>query len=119
MTKAWGHPANERLPKIKYNYQIQSLFSELKPFDVYMVDGRYRVACACISFLHALKYGADMDKVRVSVHDNDQRHRGYEKLQHIADLEEQNKKLWVYKLKPNVTEYDIANIYLKSMTEKF
>lgn len=119
MTKLWGNPANERLQKIIYNYQIQALFSELRPFDVYMIDGRYRVACACISFLHALKYEANMDRVRVSVHDNDELSRGYGILRNIADLEVQNKKLWVYKLKPNVTEYDIANIYRRTMTEKF
>ena len=117
MTKAWGTPANESLQKIKYNYQVQSLFSEMQPFDVYMVDGRYRVACACMSFLHAMKYGANMEKVRVLVHDNDAK-RGYEVLQQIADLEIRNTKLWVYKLKPSVMEDDIANMYLKSMNEK-
>lgn len=118
MTESWGNPSNEKLRKIKYNYQIQSLFSELEPFDVYMIDGRYRVACACISFLHALKYDANMDRVRVSVHDNDERRRGYGILQNIADLEVQNRRLWVYKLKANVTEHDIATIYLKTMNEK-
>ena len=119
MTKSWGTPTNLKLQKIKYNYQIQSLFSEIQPFDVYMVDGRYRVACACMSFLHAMKYGANMEKVRVLTHDNDKVRRGYDILQQIADLEIKNTKLWVYKLKPSVMEDDIVNMYHKSMNDKW
>jgi len=53
------------LKKNLYNYQIVPLALEKKPFEVYIIDGRYRVACACVSFLHAMKYGADMSQVRV------------------------------------------------------
>ena len=56
-TKFWGYPADEKLSKIQYQYQVAPLESELLPFDVYMVDGRYRVACALLSFLHASALG--------------------------------------------------------------
>ena len=117
-TESFGNPVNENLQKIKYNYQIHALFSEQEPFDIYLVDGRYRVACACISFLHAMKYGADMENVRVAIHDNNEKGRGYGVVQEIADVEIRNERLWVYKLKNDATEEDIAQIYYKAMNIK-
>jgi hypothetical protein len=54
-TKEWGYPVYSKLLKNKFNYQISSLLSEIsnKPFDVYMIDGRYRLPCILISLLHA------------------------------------------------------------------
>ena len=53
-TQDWGHPTNKKLRKNKFNYQVSSLLSEKnKPFDVYMIDGRYRLPCVLISLLHA------------------------------------------------------------------
>ena len=71
---------------------------EDEPFDVYIVDGRYRVACACISFLHALKTGGNMESVRVGIHDNHEEERRYGILRDVADVVVENHKLWVYKL---------------------
>ena len=48
-------------------YQLSPLSSELQAFDLYFVDGRYRVACVASSFLHASKYGRY--DVSVLVHD--------------------------------------------------
>jgi hypothetical protein len=48
----WGMPKYP-LPKNVYNYQIVPLLAEQDPFDVYLVDGRYRVACVLAAFLHA------------------------------------------------------------------
>ena len=114
-TIVWGRPKDKTLKKIFYDYTVAPLTSEFKPFDVYMVDGRFRIACACIAFLHALKYGADMDKVRVAVHDNDQnRFRHYQRIMNIADIVIKNQKLWVYKLNPNTTE-EMIMIYGNSI----
>ena len=38
-------------------YQIAPLLGEMKPFDVYFIDGRFRVACVCSALLHASKFG--------------------------------------------------------------
>ena len=52
------YPKNGTLSKNKFNYQVSSLLSEKKrTFDVYMIDGRYRVACVLISLLHAASSG--------------------------------------------------------------
>jgi hypothetical protein len=111
-TGTFGHPLDKSLQKIQYDYQIASLILEDSPFDVYLVDGRYRVACACLSFLHAIKTGGDMEIVRVAIHDNDQKGRGYGIFQDVADLVIRKKKLWVYKIKPETTQDDLYNMWV-------
>ena len=93
---------------------------EDEPFDVYLVDGRYRVACACMSFLHAMKTGGNMELVQVGVHDNDETARGYGILKNVADLVIKNKKLWVYKLKKSTTEKDLFDLWkdLRAMVKR-
>lgn len=51
-TVEWGYP-QANLTKSVFNYQILPLLGEPLPFDVYMVDGRFRLSCMLISFLHA------------------------------------------------------------------
>merc|ERR1712048_757194 len=72
-TGAWGWP-KKKLAKNEYNYQISALMAEQEPFDVYLIDGRYRIACVCAAFLHAIKYSkgssARLKRVRVGIHDN-------------------------------------------------
>eukprot|EP00980_Cylindrotheca_fusiformis_P016531 scaffold4954_cov106-Cylindrotheca_fusiformis.AAC.1 len=105
VTGAWGTPYDKNLPKVVYNYQIQPLVGEDKPFDVYLIDGRFRIACFCIAILHALARGGDMEKVRFGFHDS---HRKYYKVvPEIAELVTFNKKLRIYKYKPGMTEDDI------------
>ena len=108
-TIEWGNPKHNVLQKIQYDYQVAPLVLAHEPFDVYLVDGRYRVACACVSFLHAMKYGADMSKVRVGTHDNEREE--YHVLEQVADVVVKNKKLWVYILKEGTTEEDLFKIW--------
>ncbi|KAL3803340.1 hypothetical protein HJC23_009304 [Cyclotella cryptica] len=56
-TGSWGRPEKNRLPKSYLNYQFAPLLSENNAFDVYMVDGRMRPACALVGFLHASSCG--------------------------------------------------------------
>lgn len=112
-TMFYGHPANKSLPKIQFNYQIAPLALEDKPFDVYLVDGRYRVACACLSLLHAMKTGGDMERVRIGIHDNHKMSRDYNKFQEVADVVLQLNKLWVYKLRKDVDEQSIYELWQK------
>jgi len=82
-TRDWGFPETP-LPKNVWTYQIAPLASEPAAFDVYFVDGRYRVACLLAAFLHASSRGSSFtgttapDTV-VLVHDCDR--AGY----HIVD----------------------------------
>ena len=65
----FGRPEEPLLAKNLWQYQIAPLAAEPHPFDVYMVDGRWRVACVLISFLHASARGADPKDTIVLMHD--------------------------------------------------
>lgn len=113
-TAAFGHPTNKNLQKIAYNYQVQPLMAELEPFDVYLVDGRYRVACFCASLLHAMKNGGDMKKVIVAMHDFER--TAYHSILDLVDVFQQpdkgvKGKLFAFKLKETITEEDILQMW--------
>jgi len=115
-TLAFGNPANENLQKIQYNYQIAPLVIEMKPFDFYLVDGRYRVSCACISFLHAMKHGGDMSKVMVAIHDF---HRtAYHEIMKVGELVHNTSALAVFKLKPKMTQNDVFDVWVDFSLDK-
>lgn len=126
-TQAYGWPKGFRLGfepqrqdshlimgKMAYRYIVAPLVLERDSFDVYLVDGRWRVACACMSFLHAMSRGGDMEKVRVMVHDYDVVTRGYDNIEkEIAVLERRSNKLAIFKLKPGIGEGAVADLYLR------
>jgi len=110
-TKAWGYPVKQ-LRKNTYDYQFGALAGEEDAFDVYLVDGRYRVACVCVAFLHAMQHRGDMEKVRVGIHDNHTPGRGYNVINNtIGELMIKNKRLWVYKLKNGTTVDDVIELW--------
>jgi len=132
----YGTPIQTNNSKIPYNYQSGPLNNELKSFDVYLVDGRYRVSCACASFLHAWSRGGDMTKILVVVHDwnrgkvathydpnNETSWRsewawGYWILMDIADVVEKSELLAVLKLKPGIAEQDVHNLWLEHLWDR-
>ena len=104
-TKIWGYP-EKKLQKSVYNYQVAALVAEGKAFDVYLVDGRYRVACVCLSFLHALKYGSTNSKV--AIHDKD---RYLKVLRDVVEVNSESDQLAVMQLKANVSQDDIFTFW--------
>ena len=107
-TKKWGYPESS-LTKNVYDYQIVPLEAEKEAFDVYLVDGRYRVACLCLSLLHAMKHGADMEHVKVGIHDAYRRE--YQVVKQIGDLILETKNLRIFQLKNGVVEDDIVQLW--------
>ncbi len=58
------------------------------PFDMYFVDGRFRVACAVQALLHGMSGGRSREDFVVLIHDfaMDKELRGYQVLLSVADL---------------------------------
>jgi hypothetical protein len=120
VTVAWGYPKdNIILPKSIFQYQLMPLLAEPQAFDVYMVDGRWRVPCMIVSFLHASARGADPQSTTVLLHDcfiKEQWKGGipfpkqmlrpsYRSADHLLDLVDHSQnRLCVYKRKPNTTD---------------
>lgn len=116
-TGAYGNPKNEELQKIPLSYQSAPLNDEMEAFDFYLIDGRYRVACACASMLHALSHGGDMKKVMFGVHDYPDREH-YHQLEKVADIVKESERLRVFQVKQSTTEQDIYQMWEKNMWEK-
>jgi hypothetical protein len=68
-TGNWGYPVKRRFPKAIYDYEIMPLEAEMKPFDVYLIDGRYRLPCLLASALHSSHRGGDPAKTYFMLHD--------------------------------------------------
>ncbi|KAK1741449.1 hypothetical protein QTG54_007927 [Skeletonema marinoi] len=94
-TGAFGTPENDTLQKIPLSYQSAPLNDEMEAFDFYLIDGRYRVACACASMLHAMSRGGDMQKVMFGVHDYPGR-EGYHQLESVGDIVKESERLRVF-----------------------
>uniref|UniRef100_A0A7S2KXX2 Uncharacterized protein n=1 Tax=Skeletonema marinoi TaxID=267567 RepID=A0A7S2KXX2_9STRA len=112
-TGAFGTPENDTLQKIPLSYQSAPLNDEMEAFDFYLIDGRYRVACACASMLHAMSRGGDMQKVMFGVHDYPGR-EGYHQLESLGDIVKESERLRVFQVKPSTTEYDIYQNWKKN-----
>ena len=85
-----------------YSLQVDQ---ENEPFDVYLVDGRFRVACACRALLHGR---ADS---LVLVHDFGRDE--YKVLLTLADKGEQERVLVVLRRKPTTSDAEIKAVWEK------
>jgi len=110
-TSDFGHPINDKMQKIPLDYQSAPLNNEYHAFDFYLVDGRYRVATACSSFLHAISRGGDMSQVLVGVHDWVSDRSYLFELTSIADVVHQSARLAVLRMKTHVSEHDIHELW--------
>ena len=123
-TKPYGFPAQEYEKSI-YNYQLAPLISQLDAFDVYLVDGRWRIGCMLLSFLHAAALGQQNPQVLLhdcakSSQDQDPPRAAYHKASDILELVEHSGKTYgkrrgrmcVWRRKPKTTNEDIFQRWL-------
>jgi hypothetical protein len=129
-TRAWGYPQDAKLPKSILGYQLAPLIVEPLPFDVYMVDGRWRFPCMLASFLHASSRGADPAQTTVLLHDcTDETlfqpvpgsgpqqlrvpiRKEYRWADHLLDMvDHSGALLCVYKRKPETTDAQLLELW--------
>ena len=96
----WGHPADDTH---KAQWPSYSTVRGAEPFDIYLVDGRFRVACAARALLHGRP-----DSL-VLVHDFGRAE--YQVLLKIADKVEQVGVLAVLRRKDSVTDEAIELVW--------
>ena len=129
-TKAWGYPTDPILAKNTLHYQLMPLIVEDQPFDVYMSDGRWRIPCMMVSFLHASARGADPADTIVLLHDcfipehwdsskigmnfpkNLNNRPDYHSADHLVDLvRHSGNRLCAYQRKPATTDMDLYEFW--------
>ena len=117
----WGMP-HARLPKNTWSYQVAPLLAEPEAFDVYMVDGRYRLACLAAAFLHASWRQTQSNSAAsaasptiVLVHDCDRA------IYHVADalLEktESGGLLCQYTRRPGTTDAQLLDLWMQHLVD--
>lgn len=130
ITKVWGHPTDPALAKNVLHYQLMPLIVEDQPFDIYMSDGRWRIPCMMVSFLHASARGANPADTIVLLHDcfipeywdsqkigsnfpkNLNNRPDYHSADHLVDLvRHSGNRLCVYKRKPTTTDMDLYEFW--------
>jgi hypothetical protein len=126
MTGDYGMPRNTKLHKSAYDYQVVPLLGEPKAFDVYMIDGRFRIGCLIMSFLHASSSSA---AASASLHDDapgvttmssasptvlvhDCMRTTYHAADYLLDLvEHSGKNLCAYKRKVDTTDAQLYELW--------
>lgn len=97
--KEWGYPTDKTRMKHWYTYS-QSM---IRGLDVYLVDGRFRVACAAQALLNK--------NANVLIHDFQRKE--YKVVLDIADIVTQVETLAVLKRKYNITDQEVYNMWKK------
>jgi hypothetical protein len=125
-TGMWGVPAIPNLAKNTLHYQLMPLIVEDQPFDVYMSDGRWRIPCMMVSFLHASARGADPADTKVLLHDclikehwanpsdfpESHTREVYHSADHLVQLvRHSGSGLCVYQRRPNTTDLDLFEFW--------
>ena len=100
--KGYGYPIDDMYQSRWPDYSLQ-VNRESESFDVYLVDGRFRVACACQALLHGR---ADS---LVLVHDFGR--DVYHVLLTLADRVEQERELVVLRRKAIISDNDIEALW--------
>lgn len=67
-TKEWGFPVSGEQSS-KFPEYSKAIERHHEPFDLILVDGRFRVACAITAIFHILKYSKDPLEARLFIHD--------------------------------------------------
>ena len=68
LTKEWGVPVSDAFQNQFSNYS-QAIYRHEQPFDLILVDGRFRVACAIASIIHITEHTQEPEKARIFIHD--------------------------------------------------
>jgi hypothetical protein len=105
-TVKWGAPTQD-LKKAVLNYQLAPLQAEPECFDVYLVDGRFRLACMMASFLHAS--ARKCLNATVIVHDCHR--KPYHRADHLLKLVGASGRLCAYTRLPNTTDERIHEVW--------
>ena len=100
----FGNPKDSSRKYKWPDYSLQ-VTREPKPFDVYLVDGRFRVACACRALLHG--------RVNSLVLVHDFGRDEYQVLLTLADIVDEERVLAVLRRKTTTSDSDIKNVWEK------
>lgn len=129
---AKGRPGDKLLPKHVYSYQIAPLITEYEAFDVYMVNGSWRLPSILVAFLHATAgkvesnfHAEEVPPVHqtfdthttVVLHDCFQKEKAAA-VNHLLDLvNHSGQSMCVYRRKATTSDQDLLNMWMNKYNE--
>ena len=108
-TKHWGYPVNDNANE-KFPDFSSKIFEVTDPsqYDLILVDGRFRVACALQSIINCHQN----ENLRILIHDYSLR-KEYTVVEKFLDIVETQKTLFVFKVKDGVNINEVKKEYEK------
>ncbi|KZX54884.1 hypothetical protein A3709_07620 [Halioglobus sp. HI00S01] len=64
----WGMPTSNKFAELFVDYS-RAIHQLQQPFDLILVDGRFRVACAARAIEHTLRHNTNLASTRIFIHD--------------------------------------------------
>lgn len=107
-TGEWGYPTTQ--PNLAWLNYHQFLWEHIadKNFDFILVDGRFRVACACQSLLHIAR-----TDIPIMVHDFwDREEAGYHALLQFCNVLDRADTAVILRAKPDLNWRELARLLL-------
>lgn len=107
-TREWGYPISSEHSHKFANYS-HAIKAHDYPFDLILVDGRFRVACTATTIQHILDHHRSPEDARIFIHDFWDR-PAYHLVLDFLDTLERVDTAGVFKLKPGIKRADVEQM---------
>lgn len=107
-TREWGYPTSSEHSHKFANYS-HAIKAHDYPFDLILVDGRFRVACTATTIQHILDHHLSPEDARIFIHDFWDR-PGYHVVLDFLDTLERVDTAGLFKLKPDIKRADVEKM---------
>lgn len=107
-TREWGYPVSTA-NSLKFANYSHAIKDHDTPFDLILVDGRFRVACTATAIQHILDHHRSPEDARIFIHDFWNRPTYHIVLEFLDTLERAD-TAGLFKLKPGITHEDLKQL---------
>lgn len=112
-TKEWGYPVDDS-HQDKFTDYSEAILKYDQPFDLILVDGRFRVACTLNAIKHTLEKQSNTADTRIFIHDFWNR-ADYHAVLEFLETEDIVESAGVFRLKRNINKSALENMLKQYM----
>jgi protein O-GlcNAc transferase len=110
-TGDWGYPTSSDHRKNFPKYSL-AINNHSYPFDLILIDGRFRVACTITSILHILDNHSNPESSRIFIHDFWDR-PAYHSVLNYLDVVDRTDTAGIFKIKNNISRSALEKTWLE------
>ncbi|WP_197038228.1 tetratricopeptide repeat protein [Billgrantia saliphila] len=108
-TREWGYPVSLEAAG-KFQDYSRAILAHDSPFDLILVDGRFRVACVITAIQHLLSHHVDPNETRIFIHDFWDRPVYHVVLDFLEPIERVD-TAGLFKLKKKIKEKELRKVW--------